>query len=312
MPQPLIVRCFCFLVCGVVVALAENLGAAEGTATNRLVEVAWGDISFLPVDAQLAGGAAGVETKLSTKSVSLIHTSDVVSWNYKPTRWGMYEVNISYSAETNGGTMQVEVAGRQFSASYSSTGDTSHFTNLLIGRVYVEKVEPFSLQVRSGDTNSLGALNLAAIILRPAPEGKSVIQQGDGPITLHASNAITHSVTMRYEPNEKKNCLGYWVNPQDWAEWKFTVRQLGTYDVELWQGCGKGQGGSDVDVVVDGERFSLVVEETGHFQNFVPRQIGRVNLSRAGIHSIAVRPRNKHADAVMDVRQILLKPLKTP
>ncbi len=51
---------------------------------------------------------------------------------------------------------------------------------------------------------------------------------------------------MRYEPATNKNCLGYWVNPADWADWTFPVDRPGTFDVEVWQGAGTGQGGSDV------------------------------------------------------------------
>ena len=108
---------------------------------------------------------------------------------------------------------------------------------------------------------------------------------------------------MRYEPAEKKQCLGYWVNPMDWAEWTFEVTEPGIYEVELWQGCGKGQGGSDVQVKVNGEKFAFVVEETGNFQNFVPRRVGKIKFASPGSYSLEVRPQNKKAGAIMDVQR---------
>jgi hypothetical protein len=45
--------------------------------------------------------------------------------------------------------------------------------------------------------------------------------------------------------------------------------------------------------------------ETGHFQNFVPRRIGRLTLA-AGKNTIAVKPQSKPGAAVMDLRQITL------
>jgi hypothetical protein len=324
MTQSLIRRGFLLLICCAVVLARARAEAAEATATTSIVPDPWGVIAF-PVSGPnvlvICGGGQGEGTEAC---VSLSGDHDQVVWKCEPTRWGMYDVEILYSAEKQPGllnrirrkvgTVLVEVAGKQFSTNYYSTGNSNTFTNLVVGRFYMEKAEPFRMWVQTVDDGKVPAsrLNLRSIRFIPAPEGKSIIQRGAGPITLHASNAITHSVTMRYEPNEKKNCLGYWVNPKDWAEWKFTVTQPGTYDVELWQGCGKGQGGSDVDVVVDGERFSFIVDDTGHFQNFVPRQIGKVKFSKAGIHSIEVRPRNKHADAIMDIRQILLKRVKAP
>ena len=144
---------------------------------------------------------------------------------------------------------------------------------------------------------------------RPAPEGKPVAQDRSGAVILEARDAIAHAVMMRYEPATNKNCLGYWVNPNDWAEWQFTLARPGTFEIELWQGCGKEQGGSDVAVEVGGQRFTFVVEETGHFQIFLPRRIGRVHLAKPGRYSLAVRPQRKQAAAVMDIRQVRLIPL---
>ena len=125
-------------------------------------------------------------------------------------------------------------------------------------------------------------------------------------ILLHASKAIVHGDTLRYEPQTNKNCLGYWTKADDWAEWKFSVTQPGVYDLEVWQGCGQGNSGSDVRVEVGAQTFEFVVDDTGHFQNFIPRQIGRIHLWKAGEYTLAIKPQNKKAAAVMDIRQVKL------
>jgi lysophospholipase L1-like esterase len=127
-------------------------------------------------------------------------------------------------------------------------------------------------------------------------------------ITLHASNAVVHGTMLRYEPQTNKNCLGYWTKAEDWAEWTFDVPRAGSFEIEVWQGCGKGQGGSDVAVDVGGKRFKFVVEDTGHFQNFTPRRLGRVELPE-GKHTLAVKPQRKQAAAVMDLRRVRLWPV---
>ena len=38
-------------------------------------------------------------------------------------------------------------------------------------------------------------MNVKGVTLRPAPEGKRIVQEDSGLITLHASNAITHSTS---------------------------------------------------------------------------------------------------------------------
>jgi lysophospholipase L1-like esterase len=125
-------------------------------------------------------------------------------------------------------------------------------------------------------------------------------------ILLPASKAIVHGEMLRYEAQTNKNSLGYWTKAEDWAEWKFTVQRPGVYDLEIWQGCGKGNGGSDVRVEVGGQKFDFVVDETGHFQSFIPRQVGRVHFWKAGEFLLSVKPQNKKAAAVMDIRQVKL------
>src|ERR1041385_2976521 len=80
-------------------------------------------------------------------------------------------------------------------------------------------------------------------------------------ILLHASKAMVHGETLRYEPQTNKNCLGYWTKAEDWAEWKFFLEKPGSYDLEVWQGCGKGNGGSDVLLEVADQHFDFAVDE---------------------------------------------------
>jgi len=131
-----------------------------------------------------------------------------------------------------------------------------------------------------------------------------------GRIVLHASEATTHGEKLRYEEPEKKNTLGFWVDPADWAEWKFNVNRPGTFDIHLWQGCGPGSGGSEVSVSAAGQTITFRVEETGHFQNFRERVIGRVRFEKTGPQKLELRALNKPGPAVMDVRQIVLTPVK--
>jgi hypothetical protein len=127
-------------------------------------------------------------------------------------------------------------------------------------------------------------------------------------IPLHASNAVVHGTTLRYEPQTNKNCLGFWTRVEDWAEWSFTAPQSGEFEVEVWQGCGKGQGGSEVLVEVGGESFRFTVEDTGNFQNFRARRLGRVKLAANQKYSLAIKPQRKQASAVMDIREVKLIP----
>jgi hypothetical protein len=129
-------------------------------------------------------------------------------------------------------------------------------------------------------------------------------------ILLHGRDATVRGTTLRYEPAEKKQTLGYWVRPSDAAEWQFTATRPGPYDVEVLQGCGPGQGGSEVLIDVADQEIRFVVEDTGHFQNFKPRLVGRVELPAAGVYRLTVTPERIAKQAAMDLRQVRLIPVK--
>ena len=121
---------------------------------------------------------------------------------------------------------------------------------------------------------------------------------------------------LRYEPAEKKQTLGYWTRPTDAASWSFTVTQAGTFDVEVLQGCGPGQGGSVMTVAVDAGQpaaalkpVEFAVEATGGFQDFRDRVVGRVGPLVAGQHTLRIVPKQIAKQAACDIRQVRLVPV---
>lgn len=142
----------------------------------------------------------------------------------------------------------------------------------------------------------------------PAHEPQPLTQNADGSVLLHSRSAAVHGSVLRYEPMPFKNTLGWWGRAEDWPNWGFTLTQGGSFEIELLQGCGWGHGGSDVNVEIGDVKVPFVVEETGHFQNFVPRRVGRVTLT-TGTHTLALKPQRKQGGAVMDVRQVRLVPV---
>lgn len=152
------------------------------------------------------------------------------------------------------------------------------------------------------------------VVLQYAKRPKTVlpaaVAQPDGSFVLHARDAIVEGSNLRYEPEPNKNTLGYWTNPADFATFLFYPEKGGmTYDVEVLQGCGKGSGGSEVEFRIGPTVLPMVVEDTGHFQNFVPRKIGRVQVGM-GLTNVTVRVKSKKGAAVMDLRQVKLTPVK--
>jgi arylsulfatase A len=131
--------------------------------------------------------------------------------------------------------------------------------------------------------------------------------RGAGAILLHARDAKVHGKKLRYEDAPQKDTLGFWVDKDDWLEWIVYAPHAGTFEVQLLQACGKGSGGAEIEVAVAGQTLKMKVEETGHFQRFVPRTIGTVRLPGPGLCTLSVRARTKPGPAVMDLRRVQLR-----
>ena len=138
---------------------------------------------------------------------------------------------------------------------------------------------------------------------------KPVVSSAAGEIRLRARHAQVSGTHLRYESEPYKDTLGYWINAADSARWDISVPHSGRYEVEVWQGCGTGSGGAEVMVSVEEQHLPFMVLETGHFQNFIQRTIGILTLS-AGPHTLKVAAQTKPGGAVMDLRQVALRPLK--
>lgn len=145
---------------------------------------------------------------------------------------------------------------------------------------------------------------------RPNPDYRPHPPAADGSITLPARHARVHGTQLRYEPLPHKNTLGYWTQVDDFATWELTLTRPGTFTVEVLQGCGTGHGGSTVEVRVADQAVTFTVEDTGGFQNFKARDVGTVTLTRPGRHTLTIQPKKKAGGAIMDVRQVVLRPVK--
>lgn len=134
------------------------------------------------------------------------------------------------------------------------------------------------------------------------------LQSDDGSVAMHSSTADVFGVMLRYEPLPHKDTLGYWVREEDWARFEFTLKRPGRFHLVPHVGCGTN-GGSLVHFEVAGQTLPLTVPGTGHFQNFVPQDLGIVTLDHPGRYTLTIKPQKKVDVAVMDIRRIELKPV---
>nr|HMP16732.1 sulfatase-like hydrolase/transferase [Gemmatales bacterium] len=133
--------------------------------------------------------------------------------------------------------------------------------------------------------------------------------KGPGCIILSAADAKVTGNHLRYESEPHKDTLGCWSNQDDYVQWVFHSDNSGKYAIELLQAAGRGNGGALIEVAVAGQVVKHTVRETGHFQRFIPVEIGQVQLE-PGPHTLVITAKSMPGKAVMDLRRVVLRPWK--
>jgi hypothetical protein len=224
-------------------------------------------------------------------------------------RWGRYAICLEYELEGLALRVQGRV-GEQRVRGQLPPADAINGGERCLGSVYFEKAGPQMVSLYLPPEFDPKELRLHTIRLVPAPEGEAAEQGEDGRVELMASRATTWSENMRYEPMLGKDCLGFWTKVEDFAEWGFWLDEPGKFRVVVTQGCGAGNGGSEVAVEVGEQKVGFVVKETGGYQEWAEVEAGEVEIGEAGFHYLVVRPTKQAKGAIMDIRKVELVPVE--
>ena len=282
---------------------------------KRLIEVETADnskqlsdgrIIFSSLDAKIKGDTAKLEKNPSNYRIGFwSNVSDSIFWNYKATRWGMYDVELTYSLESKKSKIHIQIGDQSINSEIQATNSWYKYNTVRLGKIYLPKSGQYLIAVKGVEKGGASVMNFKSLVLVPTSEGKEIIQSGRN-ISLHSRDSKVNGVTLRYEPAQKKQCLGYWSNPSDWASWDFIVKEPGDYTVTVRQGCGRGHGGSKVSVISGTQKLIFNAEDTGGFQNWKNIDIGSIKLKEPGLNILEVRPLDKKSIAVMDIQEIIL------
>ena len=282
---------------------------------KRLIEVETADnskqlgdgrIIFSSIDAKIKGNTAKLEKNPSNYRIGFwSNLSDSIFWNYKATRWGMYDVELTYSLESKKSKIHIQIGDKSINSEIQATNSWYKYNTVRLGKIYLPKSGQYLIAVKGVEKESAAVMNFKSLVLVPTSEGKEIIQSGRN-ISLHSRDSKVNGVILRYEPAQKKQCLGYWSNPSDWASWDFIVKEPGDYTVTVRQGCGRGHGGSKVSIISGTQKLIFNAEDTGGFQNWKNIDIGSIKLKEPGLNILEVRPLEKKSVAVMDIQEIIL------
>jgi len=142
----------------------------------------------------------------------------------------------------------------------------------------------------------------------------TVIRPDDtGTLRLRAADATIHG-SAQYESGHGHDNIGFWTNPRDYVNWVVEIGQAGDYEVELTYACQPGNEGSTYDVALwrPGKGHSLEgkVEATGSWVDFRTVRLGRFTGVKTGRHTLSVRPITMPRGAVMNLKEIVLRPVR--
>lgn len=229
-------------------------------------------------------------------------------WSTEIDRWGNYYVGLVYESARPKLGVQVKIGDAVLKGYAPRTNALMAKDPMVLGKAYIPKPGEYDIAMLTGDQSNVAAFQVKGLHFKPAPENEPHGQSIDGSIVLDAKTATTYSENMRYEPKEEKDCLGFWTNVEDWAEWLFDVTSTGEFQISVFYGCGDGSGGSEVAIYVNDQTLDFTVEDTGGFQSWKELDLGVVSLNAMGKNQLAIVPQSKAAKAVMDIQKIVFTP----
>jgi alpha-L-fucosidase len=136
-------------------------------------------------------------------------------------------------------------------------------------------------------------------------EALGLAQAADGSLTLPAPEAVLHGSTLKYESSKEKDNIGFWTDPDEWAEWLVKVTKPGKFEVSaVIASLGTGS----FQVVTGDQKLRGTSPNTGDYTKFQTVTLGALELKSQGRISIAVKP-IKEGWSPVNLRSIHLKPI---
>ena len=144
--------------------------------------------------------------------------------------------------------------------------------------------------------------------LQVEPRAASAIsQKPDGSIVLPASEARLHGEQLQYESGADRDCLGWWFNPDEGADWEVEVTKPGTFDVDAEVA---GLGAGSLEVAAGEHRTQGEAAATGDYGKFQTVKLGSLEITSSGKSTISLRA-VKNAWHAVNVRSIRLTPVES-
>jgi len=147
-----------------------------------------------------------------------------------------------------------------------------------------------------------GAVQLAPI---PVPR-----QAEDGTIRLTALDAEIVGSNAQLEGDSELD-IGHWTNARDFMVWQVDVLKPGDFDAAMTYAVETNSAGSEFTVTVGDQIISAKVQATrggGDYQIF---PLGKLRIAQSGRATVTVKVTSKPGRSVMNLRTLVLAPVKS-
>jgi alpha-L-fucosidase len=138
----------------------------------------------------------------------------------------------------------------------------------------------------------------------PVIEAAVLAQAADGTVSLAATEAVCHGGQIKFEGGAERDCIGFWLDPNDWVEWQFKATKPGRY-VLTAEIAATGSGSFEVSL--GNQKIKATAPNTGNYGKFQKVELGTLELTATGKVSLAVKA-VKDGWQPFNLRSIKFKP----
>lgn len=223
---------------------------------------------------------------------------------------------VEYRAELTDGRVFSGIIAEETSTSLTLIGPEAKRQSLLRGEIEALKNTRRSL-MPEGLEKDLSQQDLADILAylgkseppRQFPGNSPAVVRAEpnGTLKLAATKARIFGSRLIFEI--KYQNLGWWLHPDDHAEWTCDVPAAGKYRVRLDYACANEAAGNMYLITIAGHPFRGKVAGTGTWDDYRKIDLGEVNLP-AGPCEVAAQSAAPLREALFDLRTIELEPTK--
>jgi len=149
------------------------------------------------------------------------------------------------------------------------------------------------------------AFKISGKNLKPVPfeEPQPVIEADKkGNYILSADMAELHGNGIKVEDHGGKPNIGFWDNPNDWADWRVSFKQTGSYEIKASVSTVHNNASFTVEFL--NRRFAADVPLTGDWSKFQEISLGKIEITQPGEYSVKAVPTDKNNWKAVNLREI--------